>query len=132
MVGEGRKALVDQAKADRWRSVKQPYERGLRFANQDPQLARQADLRTRKLELELLAAERRNRIEEGALVDRAAVTEAFAAVFATLRSGVMELGLTVAVEVGAETGVEGAVVRASLEPKLRAILERAHKALLQV
>ncbi len=139
---------VEPEKADLWRrtygrggyprsvGVKQPKSKAtaqpvksaaeLAFERKAAADAERAEIR---LQLDRMAMAR----EAGQLVDRAELQPKLTAVFASIRRGLMEAPLAIAIEAGAQTGVPEAVLRSCLDKQMRALLaELAREAALLI
>jgi terminase small subunit / prophage DNA-packing protein len=128
----GHHVHVPLKKADRWRtsygrggfktqvgSQRKGAAKGAAEAAFDRKAAADAERAEIKLQLDRMAMAR----QSGELVDRALFESKAAEVFAVIRRGVMEIPLSVAIHVGAETGTPEAVLRAALDREVRRILK---------
>jgi prophage DNA circulation protein len=102
-----------------------PREAGkltLDIVEPDPLLRRQAIARTELLEANSRRALAQARRELGELVDREPMVRALQALAIAIKTELMEAPQSIADEVGAEFGIPVASVRASLDRKVRRIL----------
>lgn len=135
--GKGCK-LVSVSKANAWlaaghkaaevrraeKSAKHRTERtaALKSIEPDPLLRRQAIARTEMMEAQSKRELARTKRELGELVDREPMVRALQALAIAIKTELMEAPQSIADEVGAEFGIPVASVRASLDRKVRRIL----------
>lgn len=94
----------------------------LREIEPDPLLRRQAIARTEMLEANSRKALAQSRRELGELVDREPLVRTLQALAIAIKTELMEAPQSIADEIGAEFGIPVASVRASLDRKVRRIL----------
>jgi hypothetical protein len=94
----------------------------LKSIEPDPLLRRQAIARTEMMEAQSKRELARTKRELGELVDREPMVRALQALAIAIKTELMEAPQSIADEVGAEFGIPVASVRASLDRKVRRIL----------